>query len=383
MTTSNVFYADHNATTPCDPSVIRAMVECLAEDFGNPNSTHVYGRCALQRLEWARDQIAACVDCDREDIVFTSGATEAINLFVKGLADERGLSFLLSDIEHSSVMEAIRRRTFSLGEARQLSLLPGGKIDSDVLRTECGAGVDVAVLQAVNSETGVVQNVRTLVQTARSQGAITFVDAAQALWKLPVSFREWGCDAMVLSAHKAYGPKGAGALIARKPIRRAIARLIDGGGPDQSLRAGTENVPAMVGFGLCCLQVSEFSENWRRSVCAARNLFESTVLELIGSQVISQFEMHERAPNTSSLTFRGIGADVMLAQMYDIAASYGAACSSGSLEPSMTLLASGMSREDASSTIRFSFGPDFDEGLAIEVANRVWSAYKRSSAALQ
>jgi cysteine desulfurase len=353
MKSPKVFYADHNATTPCSISATQAVLECLQEEFGNPNSTHIFGRMARERLSMAREQVAACLDCDFDDVVFTSGATEAINLFVKGIAQGKDLNFALSDIEHPAVLESVKARIKSGGRVETLSV-----DDQCRIKINHSLQADVVLFQSANSESGVIQDVAKLVKEASSNGSITFVDAAQSLWKMPISFREWGCDAMVVSAHKAYGPKGAGALIASKAIRNAIQKQIDGGTSSQRLRSGTENVPAYVGFGACCADVISSAKDWQAKVSKARDLFETLLISQSEGQISSKFSICERIPNTSSLTLKGVRADQFLIQMHDIAASYGSACSSGSFQPSKALLAFGLSQEEAESTIRFSFGAD-------------------------
>lgn len=373
-----VFYADNNATTPCDPRVASFILKNSVETFGNANSDHRYGRSARTALQRSQAQIAECVDCDPEEIIFTSGATEALNLFFKGLASNQSLAFLTSEIEHSAVINSIRRRVSRSGSMSIMPLRAGGIVTPEAIESFAGCGIDVVTLQAINPETGVQQQIAPLVQAAKAIGAVVIVDAAQALWKKPLSFREWDCDAMVISAHKAYGPKGAGALILREPVRSAVTALHDGGvTPGQPLRAGTENVPTMAGFGLCCELVRQESHLWRSRVCAARNHFEMQLLDRLPGQVCSWFAEFDRAPNTSSLSFRGLSADLLLAQLNDVAASYGSACNAGSFEPSRVLLASGMPRELAEGTIRFSFGRSFIAAEAERVAESVVSAWQR------
>jgi cysteine desulfurase len=373
-----VFYADHNATTSCDPRVAAFIEKISVECYGNANSDHHYGRSARAALQRSRDQIAECVDCDPEDIVFTSGATEALNLFFKGLAANQSLAFLTSEIEHSAVINSISRRVSRSGSMSFIPLRAGGVVTPGAIESFANCGIDVVTLQAINPETGVQQDIKPLVQAAKSIGALVIVDAAQALWKIPLSFRDWDCDAIVLSAHKAYGPKGAGALIVRRPVRDAITALHDGGAlPDQRLRAGTENVPTMAGFGLCCELLRLESDGWRSRVLSARNHFEMLLQDRLQGQVFSWFRQFDRAPNTSSMSFKDVSAELLLIQLTDVAASYGSACNSGSLEPSRVLLASGMERDLAEGTVRFSFGRDFSLLEADQAVNSIVSARKR------
>jgi cysteine desulfurase len=327
--------------------------------------------------EWM-NEIAQCVDCDPEDIVFTSGATEALNLFFKGLAPSQSLAFLTSEIEHSAVINSISRRVSLAGSMSFIPLDSGGIVTPDAIATFSSQGIDVVTLQAINSETGVQQDIAPLVQAAKAIGAVVIVDAAQALWKMPLSFRDWDCDAIVISAHKAYGPKGAGALIVRSPVKDAIFALHDGGmSPGQRLRAGTENVATMAGFGLCCELVKRDSNVWRSQVVSARNHFELRLQDRLPGVAVSWFKGFDRAPNTSAISFRGISAEILLVQMSDIAASIGSACNSGTLEPSRVLLATGIERELAGGTIRFSFGRDFTVAQAEYAVESVVAAYHR------
>lgn len=373
-----VFYADHNATTPCDPRVAALILENSVETYGNANSNHAYGHSAKAAVEHAQDQVAECVDCDPEDIVFTSGATEALNLFFKGLASSQSLAFLTSEIEHSAVINSISRRVSRSGSTSFIPLRTGGIVTPEAIEGFADRGIDVVTLQAINPETGVQQDIAPLVRAAKAIGALVIVDAAQGLWKMPLRFRAWDCDAMVISAHKAYGPKGAGALIVRRPVRAALTALHDGGGsPGQRLRAGTENVPTMAGFGLCCELVRRESDVWRSQVEAARNHFEMRLQDRLPDQVISWFQRFDRAPNTSSMSFRGLSAELLLIQLTDLAASYGSACNAGSFEPSRALLASGMERGLAEGTIRFSFGRDISLAGAEVAVELVVSAFRR------
>lgn len=373
-----VFYADHNATTPCDPRVAAFILENSVENYGNANSDHAYGRSARAAVLHAQDQIAECVDCDPEDIVFTSGATEALNLFFKGLAPSQSLAFLTSEIEHSAVINPISRRVSRSGSTSFIPLRAGGIVTPDAIESFADRGIDVVTLQAINPETGVQQDIASLVQAAKAIGALVIVDAAQGLWKMPLSFRDWDCDAMVISAHKAYGPKGAGALIVRRPVRDAITPLHDGGfSSGQRLRAGTENVPTICGFGLCCELVSREAHEWRSIVSEGRNQFETQLMDRLPGRVCSWFAQFGRAPNVSSLSFLGLSADLLLAQLINVAASYGSACNAGSFEPSSVLLASGMPRDLAEGTIRFSFGRNFSAKEAECLAKSVASAWKR------
>lgn len=351
-------YFDHNATTPLDASVLEAMLPFLREQYGNASSRHDLGITARRAIDTAREQVAALVNVRPPQVVFTSGGTEANNLFIKGAAEIlKPSQIALSAIEHPCVArpaEALARKGW---QVRKLAVTREGVVDlNDVdaaLQTKTGM---VAVMLA-NNETGVIQPVAEIAERARAAKAWMHTDAVQALGKIAVDFEALGVHAMTLSAHKIYGPKGAGALIVDKRIE--LAPLLAGGGHEHGLRSGTENVPAIVGFGAACeLAASRLDELAARLEKLRARVEQG--LRGLGATIFGAGHANEaaRVPNTSYFAFKGIDGETLIIELdklgFGVAA--GAACSSANPEPSATLLAMGIAPEIARGAVRFSLG---------------------------
>ena len=348
-------YLDYNAGTPLDARVLEAMCESLAGPAGNPSSTHQFGRAARAQLDRAREQVAALVGAHPSQVVFTSGGTEANNLALHAVT--AGLEpgrLAVSAIEHPSVLEAAR--ALEKG-GWQLDLV---KSDSncrivpqalhDVLRPETRL---VSVMLA-NNETGVIQPLPELADCARAAGALLHTDAVQAVGKLSMDFEASGAHLMTLSAHKIYGPKGAGALIFDKSVE--LAPLLHGGGQERGLRAGTENIAAIVGFGVAAELAAGMPG---RESERQRELRDCLQAGLKRHARISVFaEQAQRLPNTLQFAIAGLDGETLLMQLdkAGIAVSSGSACASGSSEPSHVLLAMGVDATLARGAVRVSIG---------------------------
>jgi cysteine desulfurase len=347
-------YFDHNATTPVDPRVLEAMLPYLRGQFGNASSRHEYGTAARKAVNDAREQVAALVGVQPAQVIFTSGGTEANNLFIKGAASYlKPAQIAVSAIEHPCVAKPAQELARQGWKLRRLAVTADGAVDlADVdaaLREPTGL---VSVMLA-NNETGVIQDVAAVAERARRAKAWMHTDAVQALGKMPVDFGALNVHAMTLSAHKIYGPKGAGALIVDK--RLELRPLIAGGGHEQGLRSGTENVPAIVGFGAACelagARLAELAPRLERM----RARLEQGLHEM-GAAIFG--ERAPRIPNTSYFAFRGIDGEALVIELdkAGFAVAAGAACSSASTEPSATLLAMGVAPELARGAVRFSLG---------------------------
>ncbi len=360
-----MIHLDHNATCPLDPSVLEAMLPWLRERFGNASSRdHALGWDAAEVVEEARAQVAALVGAGHHEILFTSGATESAALALHGLfptEDGRGLA--LTAVEH----EAVR------GTARALELR-GVPVDAIGVDARGAPDVDrldgvlhdhrpaLVCAMAANNETGVLFPIAAVAAKAHAHGARLFVDAAQALGRMPVNFGSgpggWEADFAALSAHKMGGPKGVGALYLRggpEAAKAAGLRSLYGGGQEGGLRAGTLNVPAIVGFGEACrLAASDLQEEAMR-LRALRDRFEKEILSAWPGVRVNGDRDH-RLPQTSNLLFPGIEARTFLRRLPGIAAATRSACSSGSSEPSHVLKAMGLTDSDALASIRFSLG---------------------------
>jgi cysteine desulfurase len=369
-------YFDYNATTPLRPEVLRAMVEVYESDFGNASSIHHYGQAARQRIEQARRQVAALIGAAADEIVFTSGGTEANNLAIFGLAPETPGHFITSAIEHPAVMECAKELA-RLGHT--VTFLPVGAegiVDIDDVRRALRPGAWGVSVMAVNNEIGSIQPIREIARLARERGAAIHCDAIQAPGRIALDVNDLGVDALSISAHKMHGPKGVGALYIRKGIE--LRRRSFGGKHERGRRPGTENVAGTVGMGEAAAQLRPVDN-------AVRDWFEARVLETIPESFVNGSRA-QRAPNVTNLRFPGIEGEAMLIglDLKGCAVSSGAACSSGAVAPSHVLLALGLSAADARSSLRISFGEDSTreeaEGLLAALVDVVARLRKLSTA---
>lgn len=347
-------YFDHNATTPLDERVLAAMLPFLREQYGNASSRHEFGTIARQAVNDARDRVAALVNVQPSQVVFVSGGTEANNLFMKGAASYRKPSQVaVSAIEHPCVAKPAQELARQGWKLRKLAVSRAGAVDLADVDAALAEPTGIVSVMLANNETGVIQDVAAVGERAQRAGAWMHTDAVQALGKIAVDFRALNVHAMTISAHKICGPKGAGALIVDK--RLELRPLLSGGGHEQGLRSGTENVAAIAGFGAAC----ELAAG-RMTECAARLAGLRAHLEdglhRAGAAIFG--EAAPRIPNTSYFAFQGVDGEALVIELdkagYAVAA--GAACSSASTEPSATLLAMGVPRELARGAVRFSLG---------------------------
>jgi cysteine desulfurase len=353
-------YLDHNATTPLDPQVLEAMLPYLRERFGNASSRHEYGRNARKAIDEARQQVAAAVGAHATEVVFTSGGSEANNLFLKGAAAcMRAGVVAVSAIEHPCVMKPAEELARQGWELERIAVDGQGRVDAgDYERILARAPKLVSVMLA-NNESGVIQDIATLAARARSsasRGACWFhTDAVQALGKIAVDFRALGVHALTLSAHKIGGPLGAGALVLDKRVD--LRPLVSGGGQERGLRSGTENVAAIVGFGMACQLVVARLSVAATHVASLRERLEAGLAPL-GAAIFSRAA--PRLPNTTFFALPSLDGETLVAQLdrAGYAVASGAACSSASPEPSRALLAMGVAAEVARGAVRVSLGRD-------------------------
>lgn len=350
-------YLDHNATTPLDPKVLSAMLPWLEDQFGNASSRHEYGRQARQAIDEARQKVAAAINAHPTEVVFTSGGSEANNLFVKGAA----ASFIpgviaVSAIEHPCVLKPAAQLVVNGWQLKHVAVDGAGRIKFDDFSEVVLAKPKLVSIMLANNETGVIQDVALLATTAKVSGCWFHTDAAQALGKLDIDFRTLnraGVHAMTLSAHKAYGPKGAAALILDKRVE--LQPLISGGGHERGLRSGTENVAAIVGFGvaaeLAAQRVAELPERMQLLI----GKLESRLVAM-GATIFAVNS--KKLPNTSYFAFRDIDGETLVGKLdrEGFAVASGAACSSASPEPSHVLRAMGVAPEIARGAVRVSLG---------------------------
>lgn len=377
--TSELIYLDHNATTPLDPRVRERMMPFLEREYGNPASRdHTFGWNAADAVEEARYHVAELINAGPLEIVFTGGATEAINLALKGLTGApRALvkRLITSPTEHEAVLGVCRQLAKQAGVAVEYSPVDWCALtsESDLARALAdGAGGLVAIM-AANNEIGTINPIRELAAIAHAAGALFFTDATQAVGKIPVDVRETGVDLLAFSAHKIYGPKGVGALFVRAGEPRIeLEPVIVGGGHERGLRAGTLNVAGIVGFGEACRLAKLELEEEAERIAALRDAFEARLRDGIPRLVVNGADA-SRLPNTTSVVVSGEDARILLRAAWSVAASTKSACASGDAAPSHVLTAIGLSAQDAYSTVRFSLGrfttrADVDDAAARFIA---------------
>ena len=354
-------YLDNAATTAVRPEVLEAMLPFLGSDaFGNPSSAHRFGRAARAGVEEAKRTIAAALGAEPNQVIFTSGGTEADNLAVVGAAlasRARGGPFrvAVSAIEHKAVLEAAHFVTHLGGEDILLAVSASGIVEAGALEEAFARGVGLVSVMWVNNEVGVVQPIARLAARCAEAGVPFHSDAVQAFGKVPVSFRDSGCNLLTISGHKIGAAKGIGALVVRD--RRTVEAIVHGGGQQFGLRPGTENVPGIVGLGKAvALAVAEQAELADR-LATLRDTLERQILAVVPDAIIHASHT-ERAPHLSNVSIPGTDSEAMLMQLdlAGIACSAGSACSTGAVEPSHVLSAMGVPHDLGVAALRFSFG---------------------------
>lgn len=351
-------YLDYSATTPVDPRVVDAMIPYLREDFGNPASrSHAYGWKAEEAVEEARANVAALVHCDPKEIVWTSGATEAINLAVKGAAHfykEKGRHIITVKTEHKATLDTCRELEREGFEVTYLDVLDNGLIDWAVFESAVRPDTILVSVMFVNNEIGVIQDIPRIGEFCRSRGIIFHVDSAQATGKVVIDLASLKVDLMSFSAHKTYGPKGIGALFVRRKPRVRIEAQMHGGGHERGMRSGTLATHQIVGMGEAfrLARIEMAVENERIRVLRDRLWQGLSSIEAV--YINGDFE--HRVPHNLNVSFNYVEGESLLMGIKDVAVSSGSACTSASLEPSYVLRALGRSDELAHSSIRFSVG---------------------------
>ncbi len=350
-------YLDHNATTRVDDRVFDTMRPWLQEAYGNPSSVHRAGRSARTAVDVARQQVATLVGAQPSQVIFTSGGTEANNLALSGvIGSHPGMKLAYSAIEHSSVLEMALHLEQQGTQCVEIAVQANGCISTEASQQALDNGAGLLSVMLANNETGVVQPIQDIKQQTTDANAILHVDAVQGAGKLPLQTLMSGVDLVSLSAHKLYGPKGVGALIRRERIE--LVPMMYGGGHEQGLRAGTENVAAIVGFGMAAeLAVSEFETRQQHMQTLQNRLLER--LDAMSGVTIFARDA-ERVVNTIQLGVAGIEGETLLLTLdqQGYAVSSGSACSSSSNEPSHVLMAMGIDRELSRNAIRVSTGKD-------------------------
>jgi cysteine desulfurase len=351
-------YLDYAATTPVDPRVARKMIPYLTENFGNPAShTHAFGWTAKKAVEEARGQVAGLVNCSPEEITWTSGATESINLALKGAAHacrDKGKHLVTVRTEHKATLDSMQQLEREGYAVTYLDVLPNGLLDLDAFVAALRPDTVVVSVMAVNNEIGVVQDVAAIGEICHARGIVFHVDSAQATGKIPLNLAELEVDLMSFTAHKTYGPKGVGALYVRRKPRIRIEAQMHGGGHERGMRSGTLPAHQIVGMGeafrIATLEIA--TENERIRILRDR-LWNG--ISAIGD-VHANGDPVRRVPHNLNVSFGSVEGESLIFAIKDIAVSSGSACTSASLEPSYVLRALGRSDELAHASIRFSIG---------------------------
>ena len=357
-----MIYLDNNATTRLDPRALDTMMPFLTDNFANASSTHPFGVSASEAVKIARQQTANLLNCEPHELVFTSGATEAINLAIKGIAETNGHSrqhIVTVQTEHKAVLDVcgyLETRGF---DVTYLPVDATGMLTLDAVSAAIRPDTLLVSVMLANNETGVIQPIREIAQLAHNVGAFFMTDATQAVGKLSVDVDELGVDLLAFSAHKFYGPKGIGGLFVRQ--RRAgssakikLEALLHGGGHERGLRSGTLNVPGIAGMGkAAALADQELNRDLVR-IGTLRDQLETELLTIPGTRVNG--DVKNRLPNTTNVYFEHCDSDALIMGLDAIAVSNGSACTAASIDPSHVLLAMGLNETEAFSCLRFSLG---------------------------
>jgi cysteine desulfurase len=357
-------YFDHNATTQIDARVLDAMLPWMSAQSGNPSSRHQFGRAASEAVAQAREQVARACGAQASQVVFTASGTEANNLAIKGLADYVPQGQILSSaIEHPCVTRSAMAMRALGHTSNSIPVDSNGKVDRAEMKAQLSQATSLVSVMLANNETGVLQDVAELAEIARAHGSLMHTDAVQALGKIDLNFNDLNVHAMTVSSHKLHGPQGAAALILDKRVD--IQPLLHGGGQERGLRSGTENVAAIVGFGLACELASQQLADYQDHTLSLRTQLEKGLASMNASIFGAQ---STRLSNTSFFAMDGIEGETLVVALdrKGYAVASGSACSSDSTEPSAVLLAMGVQEELARGAVRVSLGT---QNSAQQVAN--------------
>ncbi|MNQ19569.1 Cysteine desulfurase [compost metagenome] len=347
-------YLDNNATTRLDERVLDAMLPFFTDLYANASSSHLAGLEIQEAVENAAWQTAELIGAKEEEIIFTSGATESINLAIKGLANETKKHIVTIATEHKAVLETCRYMESIGFEVTYLPVASDGILDVNLLNKVITNKTLIVIVMIVNNETGVIQNIAEISAIIHAKNALFLCDATQAVGKISIDVKKLGIDLLALSAHKFYGPKGVGALCISAEAKIKLSPLLNGGNQQRKLRSGTLNVPGIIGLGKASeIAVLETDKDHNR-IILLRDQLENGLLKIEGSFLNGNTQ--SRIYNTSNICFPGVNSEKLILALQNIAVSNGASCSSVTSEPSHVLKALGLSDEDALSSIRFSLG---------------------------
>jgi cysteine desulfurase len=393
MDKSKLIYLDNNSTTPTDPRVVEAMLPYFYNIPGNAASrSHPFGWQAEEAVDYAREQVANLIGVDSKEIIFTSGATEADNLAIKGVFEmyaRKGNHIITLSTEHKAVLDSCKKVEKMGGEVTYLDVEPDGMVDLEKLEAAITDKTILVSIMWANNETGVIQPMKEIGDICKNRGVLFMSDATQAVGKIPVNPKDAGVHLMAFTAHKMYGPKGVGALyVSRKNPRVKVTAQMDGGGHERGMRSGTLNVPGIVGFGKAAEIANDEMDKDAERLSKLRDKLESALCKMEETYINGSVE--HRMPHVTNISFKHVeGEGLMMTFNQNIAVSSGSACTSASLEPSYVLIALGLGDDLAHSSIRFSLGrftTDEEVDDAIELVTNgvqhmrdlspIWEMYK-------
>lgn len=370
---------DYNSTTPVDTKVLDAMLPYFCGKFGNPSSKHHYGNEANVAVEYARKQISVLVNCNPDEIIFTSGATESNNLAIKGVVEKNykvGINIVTSEIEHTSVLDTVKSLEKSGVEIRYVKPDGYGLIIPKDVEENIDENTVLVSIMTANNEIGTIQPIPEIANICRNRNVSFHTDAAQAFGKIPIDVKDFNIDLMSISAHKMYGPKGVGALFVGNTSADKISAQLNGGGHERGLRSGTLNVPGIVGFGKAAeISSKRMYDDFQKEI-VQRDILMQNLLNRIPYSFLNGSK-EKRLPNNVNISFEGVDSSVLISNLKNIALSTGSACSSATLEPSYVLKAIGKNESMIKSAIRFGIGRQTtDEDIKYVVENVIESVSK-------
>jgi len=364
-----MIYLDNNASTRVDDRVLSAMLPYFTENYANAGSAHIAGLSVNEAVANAAWQTASLIGANEEEIIFTSGATEAINLAIKGLANQDRKHIVTIVTEHKAVLNTCEYMKNIGFEITYLPVAADGLLDLNVLHESITDKTLIVITMLTNNETGVTQNIKAISDLAHAKNALFMCDATQAVGKIPVDVQQLGIDLLPLSAHKFYGPKGVGALYISAKAKLKLLPQLHGGNQQRKLRSGTLNVPGIIGLGKAAEIAANELESDQERISKLRDKLENGLLNFEGSFVNGNTE--NRIYNTTNICFPGVNSETLILALQDISVSNGSSCSAVTSEPSHVLKAMGLSDEDALSSIRFSLGRFTTEEEIDEAIERV------------
>lgn len=364
-----MIYLDNNASTRVDDRVLNAIIPYFTENYANAGSAHIAGLSVNEAVANAAWQTANLIGANEDEITFTSGATEAINLAIKGLANQDRNHIVTIATEHKAVLNTCDFMKNQGLEVNYLSVAEDGILDLNVLSESITDKTLIVIVMLVNNETGVIQNIQAISEIVHAKNALFMCDATQAVGKIPVNVQKLKIDLLPISAHKFYGPKGIGALYISAKAKLRLIPQLHGGNQQRKLRSGTLNVPGIIGLGKAAeIAVNEL-ENDQKRISKLRDKLENGLLHFEGSFVNGNTP--NRIYNTTNICFPGINSEILLLALKDISVSNGSSCSAVTSEPSHVLKAMGLSDDDALSSIRFSLGKFTTEAEIEEAVERI------------